>query len=109
MIFDVGRASIALLPFIIRRRSRHFRAGGSWQAGYAALKPGIHPKYELTTITCGCGAVYEVGSTKKNLRVEICSRCHPFFTGAGQRIVDTGGRVERFKRRFERKRPAAGQ
>ena len=63
------------------------------------MKSGIHPKYADTTITCSCGAVYEVGSTKANLRVEICSRCHPFYTGERQRIVDTGGRVERFKRR----------
>lgn len=64
------------------------------------MKEGIHPKYERTTITCSCGAKYEVGSTKQNLRVEICSACHPLFTGGQHRIVDTGGRVERFKRRY---------
>lgn len=64
------------------------------------MKPGIHPQYEQTTITCSCGATYEVGSTKKNIRVEICSHCHPLFTGGQARIVDTGGRVERFKRRY---------
>lgn len=63
------------------------------------MKSGIHPAYEKTTITCSCGATYEVGSTKKNLRVEICSACHPLFTGQ-QRIVDKGGRVERFKKRY---------
>ena len=63
------------------------------------MKAGIHPAYEKTTITCSCGATYEVGSTKKNLRVEICSACHPLFTGQ-QRIVDKGGRVERFKKRY---------
>lgn len=63
------------------------------------LKPGIHPKYEKTTITCACGAVYHVGSTVKNIRVEVCARCHPFFTGQ-QRLVDTGGRVERFMKRY---------
>ena len=76
-----------------------------WRAGrhpkvVKGMKPGIHPKYEQTTITCSCGAVYHVGSTKQNLRVEICSACHPIFTGGQQRIVDTGGRVERFKRRY---------
>ena len=65
------------------------------------MKENIHPKYEQTTITCACGAVYHVGSTKRSLRVEICSNCHPFFTGK-QKIVDTSGRVERFNRKFRR-------
>jgi len=64
------------------------------------MRKGIHPKYQKTTITCACGAVYEVGSTKENIRVEVCSQCHPFFTGR-QRIVDTGGRVERFLRKYK--------
>ncbi len=63
------------------------------------MRDKIHPKYEKTRITCACGAVYEVGSTKKNIKVEICSKCHPFFTGV-QKILDTGGRVERFKKRY---------
>lgn len=63
------------------------------------MKTGLHPEYYLTTITCACGAVYEVGTTKQNLRVEICANCHPFYTGQ-QRIVDTGGRVERFRRKY---------
>ena len=63
------------------------------------MKPGIHPNYEKTTITCPCGNVIEVGSTKKDIKVEICSKCHPFFTGR-QKLVDAGGRVDRFNRRF---------
>lgn len=63
------------------------------------MKDKIHPKYALTTVTCACGATYQVGSTKKDLRVEICSKCHPFYTGQ-QRIVDSAGRVERFKRKY---------
>lgn len=63
------------------------------------MKEGIHPKYEATTVTCACGNVIETGSTTKNIRVEICSKCHPFFTGK-QKLVDTGGRVDRFKKRF---------
>lgn len=63
------------------------------------MKPNIHPKYEKTTITCACGAVYHVGSTKQNIRVEICSKCHPFFTGV-QKIVDSGGRVEKFRQKY---------
>jgi len=63
------------------------------------MKENIHPRFEMTTITCACGAVYHVASTKKNMKVEICSRCHPFFTGQ-HRIVDTGGRVERFKKKY---------
>ena len=64
------------------------------------MKENIHPKYEKTTITCSCGAVYEVGSTKKNVKVEICAKCHPFYTGSQARIVDTAGRVERFKKKY---------
>jgi len=63
------------------------------------VKPGIHPEYYDTTITCACGAVYHVGSTKQNIRVEICSKCHPFFTGV-QKIVDSGGRVEKLRKRY---------
>ena len=63
------------------------------------MKEGIHPKYEQTTITCACGNVIETGSTRKDIRVDIYSKCHPFYTGK-QKLVDTGGRVDRFKRRF---------
>ena len=63
------------------------------------MKEGIHPKYNQTTITCACGEVIATGSTKENIRVEICSKCHPFFTGK-QKLVDAGGRVDRFHRRF---------
>ncbi len=63
------------------------------------MKAKIHPEYKKTTITCSCGAAFEVGSTKDNLKVEICSNCHPFFTGK-QKFVDSGGRVERFKRKY---------
>ncbi|MDX9958412.1 MAG: 50S ribosomal protein L31 [Spirochaetes bacterium RIFOXYC1_FULL_54_7] len=63
------------------------------------MKSGIHPKYELTTITCACGNVIETRSTVKNLQVEICSACHPFFTGK-QKLVDTAGRVDRFRKRY---------
>lgn len=62
-------------------------------------KEGIHPKYEKTTITCACGNVIETRSTKKDIKVEICSKCHPFFTGK-TKLVDTGGRVDRFNRRY---------
>ena len=63
------------------------------------MKENIHPDYQQTTITCACGFVIETGSTKKDIRVEVCSKCHPFFTGK-QKLVDTGGRVDRFKKRF---------
>ena len=63
------------------------------------MKQGIHPNYKETTITCACGEVIHNRSTKENIRVEICSKCHPFFTGR-QKLVDTGGRVDRFKKRF---------
>ena len=63
------------------------------------MKEGIHPNYEQTTIRCACGNVIATGSTKKDIRVEICSKCHPFYTGK-QKLVDTGGRVDRFNKRF---------
>ncbi len=63
------------------------------------MKEKIHPEYILATVHCACGSSFETMSTKPNLRVEVCSKCHPFFTGE-QRIVDTEGRVERFKRRY---------
>lgn len=63
------------------------------------MKNGIHPKYEQSTIRCACGEVIETGSTKSDIKVEICSKCHPFYTGK-QKLVDTGGRVDRFKKRF---------
>ena len=63
------------------------------------MKTGIHPEYQNTTITCACGEVIHTRSTKTNIRVEICSKCHPFFTGK-QKFVDTAGRVERFQKKY---------
>ena len=65
------------------------------------MKPDIHPEYMLTNVTCSCGASFQTRSTKPELHVEICSNCHPFYTGK-QKLMDTGGRVERFQRRLER-------
>jgi large subunit ribosomal protein L31 len=65
----------------------------------AILKKDIHPEYKETTITCACGNVIHTRSTKSSIRVEICSNCHPFFTGK-QKLVDTAGRVERFRRKY---------
>ena len=66
------------------------------------MKEGIHPNYQPTTIRCACGAVYETGSTKQNITVEICSKCHPFYTGK-QKLVDTSGRVDKFNKRYNLK------
>ena len=63
------------------------------------MKKDIHPSYEATTIRCACGEVIETRSTKKDIKVEICSKCHPFFTGK-QKLVDSGGRVDRFKKKY---------
>jgi len=63
------------------------------------MKTGIHPKYVKATVTCACGNSWETMSTKENLRTDLCSQCHPFYTGE-QRIVDTAGQVERFMRRM---------
>jgi large subunit ribosomal protein L31 len=63
------------------------------------MKKEIHPKYAKTIATCACGATFDVGSTKENIKVEICSSCHPFFTGK-QKLVDSAGRIDRFKRKY---------
>ena len=63
------------------------------------MKEGIHPEYKEPTVKCACGAEYKTRSTKENIRVDICSKCHPFFTGK-QKLVDTCGRVDRFKKRY---------
>ncbi len=63
------------------------------------MKEGIHPEYGPATVKCACGNEFETRSTKKTIRLDICSKCHPFFTGK-QKLVDTGGRVDRFKKRF---------
>ena len=63
------------------------------------MKQGIHPEYVDATVRCACGSTFETRATKADLHVDVCSSCHPYFTGE-QRIVDTAGRVERFKRRY---------
>ena len=63
------------------------------------MKEGIHPNYQPTTIKCACGEVIETRSTKQDIKVEICSKCLPFFTGK-QKLVDTGGRVDKFKKKY---------
>ena len=63
------------------------------------MRKDIHPEYEVCTVKCACGNEFETKSTKKELRVDICSKCHLFFTGR-QKLVDSGGRVDRFNRRF---------
>ncbi len=67
------------------------------------MKQGIHPEYGPATVTCACGNTFETRSTKKVIRVEICSNCHPFFTGK-QKIVDTEGRVEKFQQKYARRK-----
>ena len=70
------------------------------------MKPGIHPEYLPTKIICACGNVIETRSTKGgDFHIEICSACHPFFTGK-QKLIDTAGRVEKFRRKYEKKQPA---
>ena len=65
------------------------------------MKKNIHPDYVATTIKCACGNVMEVGSTKADIKIEICSKCHPFFTGK-QKLIDTAGRIERFRKKYEK-------
>jgi large subunit ribosomal protein L31 len=69
------------------------------------MKTEIHPEYQLAAVTCACGNTFETRSTQAEIHVEICSNCHPFYTGK-QKLMDTGGRVERFQRRVARAREA---
>jgi large subunit ribosomal protein L31 len=70
-----------------------------WKEG-DFMKPKIHPRYEATAIACSCGNVIETRSTKKQIKVEVCSSCHPFYTGAKVRLVEIGGRIDRFKKKY---------
>lgn len=71
------------------------------ERGEFDVKQAIHPEYKTTTITCACGEVIDTRSTKEDVRVEICSKCHPFYTGK-QKFVDAGGRVDKFRRKYGR-------
>lgn len=66
------------------------------------MKPGIHPTYHQATVTCGCGNTFTIGSTEEKIQVEICSNCHPFYTGQAK-LIDTAGRLDKFKARMEKK------
>jgi large subunit ribosomal protein L31 len=73
------------------------------------MKKNIHPKYyPEATVVCACGNTFKVGSTKETIRTDVCSKCHPFYTGE-QRIVDTAGQVDRFMRRLERRNEAISE
>ena len=63
------------------------------------MKPEIHPNYEAATVTCACGAQFETRSTRGTFTIDICSQCHPFYTGQ-QKLVDTAGRIERFRKKY---------
>lgn len=88
-----------------RKKCLHFRFAYGiilmliFSKGVTIVKEGIHPQYGKAIMRCACGAEFETSSTKKDIRLDICSKCHPFFTGK-QKLVDTGGRVDRFKKRF---------
>lgn len=72
------------------------------------MKQDIHPAYEQTVIRCACGNEIPTGSTKKDIRVEICSKCHPFYTGK-QKLIDSAGRIERFRKKYEKFKPEEKQ
>ncbi len=70
------------------------------------MKTGIHPDYTVGTVKCACGNTFQVRTTVGDIEIDICSNCHPFFTGK-QKLVDTAGRVEKFRRKYGQKTPAA--
>ena len=69
------------------------------------MKKEIHPEYKTSMVSCACGSVFQTRSTKGDIRIDICSNCHPFFTGK-QKFIDTAGRVERFRKKFGKKKDA---
>jgi large subunit ribosomal protein L31 len=75
-----------------------------WPGIEAEMKQEIHPKYHKILVTCACGNKFETRSTKPEIRLELCSACHPFFTGK-QKLVDTAGRIERFQKRYGKNKP----
>ena len=84
------------MTFVKNRGIREFRMT---QEGVTNMKENIHPAYGESIVRCACGETFKTGSVKGELKVEICSKCHPFYTGK-QKLVDTGGRVDRFKKRY---------
>ncbi len=64
------------------------------------MKKGIHPKFEEVEVTCSCGHKFKTGSTKANIKVEVCSQCHPFYTGSKRMLVEQGGQVDKFKKKY---------
>ncbi len=70
------------------------------------MKEGIHPKYVDAKVSCVCGETFETRSTKEEIRVEVCSKCHPFYTGQRQQVASSGGRIERFMKRYGQKAEA---
>ncbi len=72
------------------------------------MKAGIHPTYQRAVVTCACGNTFETRSTQPEIKVEICAHCHPFFTGK-QKLVDTAGRVERFRQRYSKQESSPGE
>jgi large subunit ribosomal protein L31 len=65
------------------------------------MKQGIHPDYKVTTVSCACGESFKIRSTKENVRLDICSNCHPFYTGK-QKLIDTEGRVDKFRKKYKK-------
>ncbi len=65
------------------------------------MKEGIHPNYKVTTISCACGESFQIRSTKENVKLDICSNCHPFYTGK-QKLIDTEGRVDKFRKKYKK-------
>lgn len=95
----MGESCGILFSAINPRRVAPRRAELYKEKAVTLMKEGIHPDYKPTTIKCACGNVIETRSTKQDIKVEICSKCHPFFTGK-QKLIDSGGRVDKFNKKF---------
>jgi large subunit ribosomal protein L31 len=89
-----------------RREGPGLRGHEDFRKMSGSMKKNLHPAYHEVLVHCACGETWTTHSTKKELRLEICSKCHPFFTGK-QKLVDSAGRVERFRKRYEKKTASA--
>jgi large subunit ribosomal protein L31 len=104
--WDKPSVVIMITVFVDRHGQREYYNGLSLWKRICAMKQEIHPKYNEIEVTCACGNTFKTRSTGGDLHIEICSECHPFFTGK-QKLVDTAGRVDRFNKRYQRSGAAA--
>ena len=91
---------IKYASWLLRQRKAPVGGLTSVRKEVTSVKEGIHPKYQEVEVVCSCGNRFKTGSTKKEIKVEVCSQCHPFYTGSKRLMVEQGGRVDKFKKKY---------